>query len=140
MLASRGVAHLLLFDGECGLCQRAVRFVVARDDGARFLLSPLQSPHAARALKQAGVERIGMDTLYVLRDDGTLLERSEAALFAIAELGGAWAWARWLRIVPRVLRDAVYDVVARNRHRVPRECPVPTETVRARFAERLREA
>ena len=49
-----------------------------------------------------------------------------------------WGWVRALRLVPKALRDAVYNLVARNRYRIfgkYEECFVPDEELRARVLE-----
>ncbi len=123
----------VFFDGDCGLCDRFVAFLVARDRRGRLHFAPLQGPTAARSIAQATARTV--DSVILLDDGGTHV-RSEAALRAIAQLGGAWRLTGLLRAVPRGLRDAVYDLVATNRYRWfgrARVCPLPDRTARRRF-------
>ena len=100
---------IILFDGECGLCARAVRFLGDRDSKGVFRFVPLRSDVARRLLEEYGPE---MD---VLIEGGRALVKSDAILRALCLLGGPWRVAGMLFLVPRGLRDGVYDAVARNR-------------------------
>lgn len=133
---------VLLYDGVCGLCNRAVRFVLRYDRERKFRFAPLQSAYAARLLGKKGVDASDLNSFYivVVREEGeVLLERSDAALFVMEKLPGIWpAAARVLRLVPRTLRDWGYRVIARNRYQVFGRydtCPLPSESDRERFIE-----
>jgi len=131
------MAHVLLYDGDCGLCSRLVQFVLRRDRAGRFHFAALQSAVGRELLGRHGVEAIG-DTFYVLRGDApALLDRAQAALFVARELGLPWSLAGIARVLPRRLLDRAYGVVARNRHRLgpPAACDLPTADQRARFLD-----
>lgn len=105
--------EVVYYDGLCALCDGFVRFVVKRDRERRFKFAPLQGETARdRVAGRLSVE--AMKTV-VLERDGGLRIRSDAALAILAGLGGPWALAASLRIVPRPIRDAVYDLIARRR-------------------------
>lgn len=126
----------IYYDGECGLCHRWVRFTLRRERGrALFRYAPLQGPTFAREVPQA--ERQGLpDSIVVRSADGRLLLRSEAVLHVLRRVGGVWGGlASVARLVPRPLRDWLYDGVARlRRHLFARPadaCPlVPAELAR----------
>lgn len=128
----------LFYDGACGLCHRAVRFVLAEDrcgDAVRF--SPLQGEAFAAAVPEH-VRRELPDSLVLLLADGTLLVRSRAALACAERLGGLWrVLATVGRAVPPALLDRGYDFVARIRTRLfaqPKEaCPLLPPELRQRF-------
>jgi predicted DCC family thiol-disulfide oxidoreductase YuxK len=127
------VRAVLLFDGVCTLCNGFVQFVIQRDPAGRFQFATLQSD-AARRLLQAAPQPLP-DTL-VLVENGRVFLRSTAALRVARGLKFPWPLAFVLVVVPRPLRDWVYDVVARNRYRWfgRRDvCMVPTPELRARF-------
>jgi predicted DCC family thiol-disulfide oxidoreductase YuxK len=129
------VASTILFDGVCNLCNASVQFVVARDPSARFTFAPLQSPSAAALLRGAGVAAPLPDSM-VLVEDGRVHLRSAAALRVARGLRFPWPLAYALIIVPRVIRDRVYDVVAARRYRWfgRREaCMIPTPDLKRRF-------
>jgi predicted DCC family thiol-disulfide oxidoreductase YuxK len=126
---------ILLFDGVCNLCNRAVQWVIARDRRARFRFAALQSEAGRALLARLGLPADSLDTV-VLVDGEAHFTKSDAALEVARRLGGAWALAVLLKAVPRPLRDAAYDWVARRRYaRWGRraECWVPTPELRARF-------
>ena len=108
--------HLLLFDGDCAMCSSLVRFVARRDKHRRIGLEPLRSDAARAQLALHGMVAPPADTLVYLRK-GQLLTRSTAALYVARDLTGPWRLAFILIVVPRSLRNAVYRLVAKHRHR-----------------------
>jgi predicted DCC family thiol-disulfide oxidoreductase YuxK len=132
---------ILLYDGVCGLCNRFVRFVLRRDRMAAFYFAPLQGKFSQAILGRATVDLSSLDTVVLVRNADTpaesLLFRSDAAIEVFILLGGGWAfWARWLRRLPRGIRDAGYRLVARTRYRIFGKydaCPLPAPEDRARF-------
>jgi predicted DCC family thiol-disulfide oxidoreductase YuxK len=128
---------ILFFDGVCNLCNGAVQFVIDRDPDAHIRFASLQSEAARRMLPPHGVDPADLDTVALLAN-GVVHTRSTAALRLLGMLRGPWRLAAALRIIPRPLRDLVYDAVARSRYRVfgrTDECRVPTPALRARFLE-----
>lgn len=104
---------VIYFDGYCGLCNGFVDFVLARDRRRRFRFAPLQGTTATARFGAPG----DVDpTTILLEDSGTVYERSTAALRIITDLGGVWRLAGILRLVPRFIRDAIYDWIARHRY------------------------
>lgn len=133
---------ILLYDGICGLCNRLVRFLIARDPSGSLRFAPLQSGFATKALARHGLDPAGLNTVYLITHPGTAAERvlskSRAVLAALGELGGAWRLAGALRILPGPLRDAVYDLVAKIRYRVfgrSDRCVLPPPEMRGRFLD-----
>jgi predicted DCC family thiol-disulfide oxidoreductase YuxK len=128
----------LFYDGHCGLCHRAVTFVLRHDRSERaFRFAPLQGEtFLARVAEE---RRAGLpDSVVVLTRGGELLVRSAAFLHIFRRLGGGWrVLAAVLSVVPRGLPDFVYDFVARIRYRVfgKREdlCPIVPAELRERF-------
>ncbi len=108
---------VVLFDGVCNLCHAWVRFVIARDPHGRVVFAPLQSDTARRLLARHDGMPANTDSLVVL-DGDALRVRSEAALAVAERLRPPWPLlARLARLVPRVLRDGLYDHIARSRYR-----------------------
>lgn len=140
MITSFRVAHLVLYDGVCGLCDRFVQFLIQIDRHDRLRFAALQSDLGTRLLRDAGRDAGALETVIVIADYGIpsqrLLDRSDAAIFAIASAGGLYGAAVGLRIFPRFLRDAVYRLIARSRYRIFGRfdaCPIPTPATRAKF-------
>lgn len=128
---------IVLFDGVCNLCNGAVLFIIDRDPRGRFQFAPLQSDLAVELLRSLGqdVPEAGSDSI-VLIEDGRAYQRSAAALRIAKNLSGLWPVLAAGLVVPRVVRDWVYDLVARNRYRwFGREeaCRVPSPALRERF-------
>ena len=124
---------VLLFDGVCTLCIGSVRFIIERDSAGTFQFAPLQSTTARRLLHGAAQP---LPDSFVLVENGRLFTRSTAALHVARGLGWPWSLAYVGIIVPRPLRDWVYDLVARNRYRwfgKSDVCMVPTADIRSRF-------
>jgi predicted DCC family thiol-disulfide oxidoreductase YuxK len=127
---------IVLFDGVCNLCNGLVRFIAANDPAGRFHFLSLQSPQAAELLAPSGGARSGESI--VLLDYGHRFERSDAALYIALGLRGPWPLAFALILIPRALRDAVYDWIARNRYRWfgrLAACPLPPPRLRERFLD-----
>lgn len=106
---------VVLFDGDCTLCNRWVRFVIDRDPAEHFLFARLGSATAARLLGPETAARAGRATL-LLVEHGRVYDRSTAVLRIAERLTGGVRWTRVLRVVPRALRDTVYGSVARSRY------------------------
>ena len=121
---------IVFYDGNCGMCDQSVRFLLARD-GGRFHFAALESDVAAEVLAPWPVDPKTSKSMFVVtrRGDRVRLRcRSDAALHLAGHLAGAWKLVALGRFVPSFLRDPVYDVIARNRHRfAPPTCPVNRE-------------
>ena len=137
-------AHpIILYDGVCGLCDRFTQFVLKRDTRDLFRFASLQSEFAAQVLRAYGINPQQLDTVYVIvnfkQPDQQLLARSDAAIFVLRQLGGIWrVVALGLRILPRLLRDAAYNFVARNRYRwfgKYESCSLPDPNLRHKFLD-----
>ncbi|QDE71635.1 thiol-disulfide oxidoreductase DCC family protein [Myxococcus xanthus] len=127
---------VVLFDGVCNLCNGAVNFIIDRDPSSYFHFAALQSEQAAALLAPLGRVPEVEPQSFILVEDGEVYERSTAALRIARRLGGGWVLLYAFMVVPRVLRDAVYRLVARNRYRMfgkADSCRMPTPELRARF-------
>ena len=125
---------IIYFDGFCNLCDGFVRFLLPKDKHARYRFAQLQGETARLRLEG----RFTGDTLetVVLEEPKRFRIRSDAAIAILTGLGGIWRLAAALRIIPRPLRDALYDYVARHRFRWYGRrdaCRVPTGAERERF-------
>lgn len=134
--ADQGVTRLF-FDGGCGLCHAAVRFLARHDGAGRIRFAPLEGTTFQRLVPAASRGALP-DSLVALTPEGRLLTRSDAVVHLLRTLGGFWvAWARLLAALPRPLRDGLYALVARFRARLFRRpegaCPVLPSTLLNRF-------
>ena len=127
---------VILYDGVCVFCSRWVRFVASRDRERRFRFTAIQSDYGTRLAQAFGIDPDDPDTNAVVHG-GVARFKSDAALTVLGALRG-WGWARVLFAVPKPLRDAVYNLVARNRYRIfgkYQECFVPDAEMRTRVLE-----
>jgi predicted DCC family thiol-disulfide oxidoreductase YuxK len=127
---------VILFDGVCVFCSRWMQFVVARDKQARFRFTAIQSPYGARLAQALGIDPDDPDTNAVIHG-GIAYFKSDGALTVLSSLPG-WSFARVFFAVPKPLRDAVYNLVAKNRYRIFGKldaCLVPDAGLRARIIE-----
>jgi predicted DCC family thiol-disulfide oxidoreductase YuxK len=126
---------IILFDGVCNFCNRSVNLVIKRDRRGYFRFAPLQEPKGAEVARRYGVDPTKLDT-FVLVENGRAYRKSGGALRVARRLGGVYALAFALIIVPPFVRDFFYDWFARRRYRwfgKRDACMVPTAEVRERF-------
>lgn len=132
---------VLLFDGECGLCNRVVRLLLRTDRRARLRFAPLQSAPAQAYLRAQGLPTKDFDSIVFVPDwsdpaPGAYRLRTDGALSAAAEVGGAWRLITWLRVLPAWVRDPFYKLVARTRYVLFGEYR-PTPLPKPEWAERF---
>lgn len=135
----RDPSPVLLFDGVCNLCHGFVRWVVARDRRNEFQFASLQSRAARRVLESAGVAPGSLpDSVVLVLPGQPLRVKSDAVLEVTRLLGFPWSLTRCGRVLPRGVRDGLYDWVAAHRYRWfgrQATCPVPTPDLRRRFLD-----
>lgn len=128
---------ILLFDGVCNLCNGAIQFVIPRDPEGKIRYAPLQSDLGETVQESAGLSTDDLETV-VLVDDGMAYTKSDAAIRVGEHLGGVYRLLSLGRLLPRGLRDRIYDVVAENRYDwfgKKDQCMIPDEDVSDRFIE-----
>jgi predicted DCC family thiol-disulfide oxidoreductase YuxK len=129
---------IILFDGVCNLCNGSINLILkwdAGDNGGVFRFATLQSEAGKAQLEKFGLEKRSMTSIGLL-EGGRYFEKSEAALRILRNLGWPFKALYPLMLLPRPLREAGYDLIARNRYRIfgRREtCMMPTPEIRARF-------
>ena len=135
-------AHLVLYDGVCGLCNHLVQFLLKRDPRGVFSFAPLQSATGRATVARWGDNPDELTSFYVVVDFRTPnarpLKKSDAALFVARELAWPWRAMRAFAVLPAPLRDLLYDLIARSRYRVfgrYEQCLMPREEFRTRFIE-----
>jgi predicted DCC family thiol-disulfide oxidoreductase YuxK len=126
----------LFYDGSCGLCHGAVRFILAEDTRA-FRFAPLDSDAFRSAVTEDRRATLP-DSLIVVNDEGEILSRSSAVLYVFRRFGGVWGIMAMIgMVVPRAWLDGIYDAVARIRYLLFRKpesaCPILPVNLRARF-------
>jgi predicted DCC family thiol-disulfide oxidoreductase YuxK len=140
--AGPGAGPVLLYDGTCGFCAASVQLVLRHDRHGTLRFAPLEGTLGAE-VRRRHAELEGVDSMVWVEPGpagapARVLTRADAALRIARYLGGWWRLAGAARVLPRSLRDAMYDLVARHRHRLVRggpACLVPAPEVRARFLD-----
>jgi predicted DCC family thiol-disulfide oxidoreductase YuxK len=128
---------ILLFDGVCNLCNQAVLFIIPRDPKETIRFASLQSDTGQRLLGRHGLSADRLDTM-VLIDREKAYTKSSAALRIARKLHWPWPLFYLFILIPRPLRDTVYDWIASNRYRwfgKKEQCMLPTPQTRRRFLE-----
>jgi predicted DCC family thiol-disulfide oxidoreductase YuxK len=133
---------VLLYDGSCGFCARSVQFVLDHERDRHFLRFTTLQGVLGDSLRQHQRELDAIDSVIWYEvgdrpDEVAVFVRSAAVLRVLEYLGGGWGLLASVGgLVPRPVRDWVYDLVARYRHRLirkPPSCLVPTGEQRSRF-------
>ncbi|WP_088341106.1 thiol-disulfide oxidoreductase DCC family protein [Robiginitalea sediminis] len=129
---------LILFDGVCNLCNRSVQLVLKRDTRDVFRFAPLQSEWGEKLLAARGIDPSQTDSIVLIDPGVAYYIKSDAALEIARDLKGYRALPFLFGWVPRILRDWVYDLVARNRYRwfgKKEHCMIPTQEEMAKFLQ-----
>ena len=127
---------IIFFDGVCNLCNSSVQFVIKRDKEGKFRFASLQSGAGQEMLLQNQLSQNDFNS-FLLYEDGKLFTRSTAALRVLSQLKG-WKWVGVFQWVPPFIRNAVYNLVARNRYKwfgKKDECMIPTPELKSRFLD-----
>lgn len=125
---------IILFDGVCGFCNRAVRFVIQHDKRSVYRFAPLQSGVAQSLLAFSQLNITDLST-FVLIEEGKIYTKSTAALKVCRRLNGLWSLMYIFIIIPKKIRDSIYDWVARNRYKLAgkESCMIPGAEMQTRF-------
>jgi len=129
--------NIVIFDGICNFCHRAVNFIIQRDPKRQFKFAPVQSDYAQAVMRKHRVNMTGIET-FVLIKNGRCFTQTNAALEITKTLSGLWCLFYIFKIVPRPTRDYVYQVFARNRYRLfgrAQSCLLPSKEIKSRFID-----
>ncbi len=126
---------ILLFDGLCNLCNGAVNFILKRDKIGKFKFAALQSEIGNKLCKQHNIDTNIIDSIVLIKNDKVYI-KSTAVLEILKDMPIGWRVFRSGIILPKVIRDYLYDLIAKHRYRIfgkKDECPIPPEDVQDRF-------
>jgi predicted DCC family thiol-disulfide oxidoreductase YuxK len=130
-----GHNEIILFDGVCNFCNSAVNFVIKRDRKSIIHFTPLQSNIGQQILKSHNLPIDKMESFIFIKK-GKAYSKSTAALKVCKYLNGLWPLCYSFILIPKFIRDAVYNWIAKNRYKwfgKKKECMLPTADVRNRF-------
>ena len=111
--SKKGLPPVIYFDGVCGLCNGFVTLLLRLDRDGRYLFAPLQGRTAQHQLPQHLPD--SPETLVLLDGEDVVL-RSEAIIRIVTGLGGIWGMVGLARLVPRIMRDSLYNALASRRY------------------------
>ena len=127
--------HLLLFDGVCNLCNKAVRIVLRYERSPKIMFCPLQSATGQALLQRFNMDPESLDSLVYIRNEKVLI-KSQAVIAVMTDMGGIWKMSKVLQLFPHTFGDYFYDVVAKSRYRwfgKRDKCMVPATDLSNRF-------
>ncbi|WP_420399790.1 thiol-disulfide oxidoreductase DCC family protein [Flagellimonas sp.] len=127
---------LILFDGVCNLCNGAVQFIIQRDKKDVFRYAALQSEIGEKFIAERGIDTSKVDSIILIEPGVAYFVKSDAALRIGQEFGGLWKALAIFTWIPKVFRDAIYNLIAKNRYRWfgrKDACMIPTPELQAKF-------
>jgi predicted DCC family thiol-disulfide oxidoreductase YuxK len=128
---------IILFDGVCNFCNNTVNFILGQDKKQVFRFAALQSNAGQQLLKKYQFSQENFNS-FLFIENGKPYTASTAALHLIRYLPWYWQWAQVFWLIPRFIRDSIYQLIANNRYRWfgRREaCMVPSPEVKKRFLD-----
>jgi len=128
--------HIVFFDGECGVCNFWVQWILERDKNDQFMFASLQSEFGQKFLSERDLETKQFNTLYLWKSKSYYLTKSQAVLKIADLLGGVYKLAAIGKIFPSFFRDKIYDKISENRMKMANQkCYLPTPQQRKKFIE-----
>ncbi|ACJ31352.1 Conserved hypothetical protein [Shewanella piezotolerans WP3] len=136
-MQAQAQSQVIIFDGICNLCHGVVNFVINHDKHQRFVFASLQSNTGRRYLSKFGVTEVALDSVILIKADKCYL-RSDAAIEIAKSLDAPWSLLRFSCFLPKIVRDRLYNALAKQRYRLfgtRAICLLPTAAVKSRFIE-----
>lgn len=128
--------HIVFFDGDCGVCNFWVQWILERDKKDRFMFASLQSNFGQNFLSERGLNTKVFNTMYLWKPGQYYLEKSRAVLKIANLLGGIYAISGLGKIIPSFISDKIYDIVSKNRMKMANQkCYLPTPHQREKFIQ-----
>lgn len=127
--------HIILFDGLCNLCNGSVNFILKRDKYKKYKFASLQTQVGNNLCKQHNIDTNEIDSIVLIKND-TVYIKSHAVLEILKDLPIGWRFFRIGIILPKGIRDWLYDVIAKNRYWIfgkKDKCPIPPKDIQDRF-------
>lgn len=129
---------IILFDGVCNLCNKAVNFIIERDKDDVFRFASLQSEVGQKLVSERGIDTENMDSMVLIEPGVAYYQRSTAALEISKDLSGAYSMLGYFSFIPEGFRDSIYNLVAKNRYKwfgKKDACMIPTPELKAKFLD-----
>lgn len=126
---------IILFDGVCNFCNSAVNFTIKRNKKANIAFAPMQSEAGQKILQQYNLPKDDMQS-FIFIENEKLYKQSTAALRVCRHLRALWPLCYSFMIVPKFIRDGIYNWIAKNRYKwfgMRQQCMIPTPEIKTRF-------
>lgn len=127
--------RIVLFDGDCNFCDASVQFIIKRDPASHFYFASLQSEKGLQIKQQFGIAE-DEDSMMLI-EKNKAYTKSSAALHIAKKLDGLWHLFFLFILIPRPIRDGLYQYVAKNRYKwfgkKDNACALPSPEMRKRF-------
>lgn len=127
---------IILFDGVCNLCNNAVLRVIEYDQKNNFVFASLQSESGKKIIHHLQIDILTTDSIILFDPKVSYDIKSSAALKIMADFGGIWNLSRIGWVFPKIIRDFVYDFIAKNRYKwfgKKDNCMIPTRELKSKF-------
>jgi predicted DCC family thiol-disulfide oxidoreductase YuxK len=126
---------IILFDGVCNFCNNSINLVIRKDKRDYFRFAPLQSEAGKILTQKFNIDTSKTDSVLLIEND-TLYSKSTAALQIARKMSGLFPLCYALIIIPKFLRDPIYDYIAKRRYNwfgKKESCMIPTPEIRKKF-------
>ena len=130
--------QLILFDGVCNLCNSSVQFIIKRDKMDVFRYAALQSDIGQRIIEKFNISTSKTDSIILYSNKFGVFYKSTAALKIASKLGFPTNILSIFLIVPPIIRNVVYDYIAKNRYKwygKKDHCMIPTPELKSKFLQ-----
>lgn len=127
---------VILFDGVCNLCDSSVQFIIKHDKKDIFRFTAIQSEIGQEIIKHTGINTESIDSIILYEPGIAYYYKAEAALLIARELKGIYKLISYLNFLPKVIKNGVYDYIAKNRYKwygKKEACMIPTPELKAKF-------
>lgn len=126
---------VLLFDGECNLCNSTVNFIIDIDKKGKIKFAPLQSEIGNQLTRDSSVTVSNLSSVILIHNK-QIFTKSDVIVQIGIILGGAWKLLVLTRVIPRPIRNWIYDLIAKNRYKwfgKTNQCKLPSTNISSRF-------
>ncbi|GEN66893.1 MULTISPECIES: thiol-disulfide oxidoreductase DCC family protein [Chryseobacterium] len=128
--------YIVFFDGDCGVCNFWVQWILERDKKDRFMFASLQSDFGQQFLSERGLETKDFNTMYLWKPEQYYLIKSRAVLKIADLLGGIYKLSAVGKLMPAFLSDKVYNMISRNRMKLANQkCYLPDQHQKKKFIQ-----
>ena len=131
----KNINFIVLFDGLCNLCNSSVNFIIKRNNLGKFKFASLQSEIGIELTNKYYIDTNVVDSIVLIKNDKVFI-KSDAVLEILKDFPIVWRLFRIVIILPKFVRDWMYDIIAKLRYRIfgkKDECPIPPKDVQDRF-------